>query len=224
MAIFHDTIEQGTPEWFQARLGIPTASEFSRIITAAKGDLSKSAGKYAAALVAETLLGRPLEKAGGTFAMNRGTLLEPFAREQYAADTGVEVREVGFVTTDDGRVGASPDGLIVGQRGGLEIKCTMDETHMGILFDGPGDDYRQQVQASLAICELEYWDLYCWHPNLPPLATRFTRDEPYIAKMRTALVAFLDMRDEMLARAHAAGWHARTSAPLPATFGALRAA
>ena len=37
---------------------------------------------------------------------------------------------------DCGRIGASPDGLIVGARGGLEIKCTLDETHMGILIDG----------------------------------------------------------------------------------------
>lgn len=224
MAIFHDML-QGSDEWFAARLGIPTASEFSRIITGAKGDLSKQAGGYAHALVAETLLGRPLEKGGGSsWAMERGKALEPFAVEQYSLDHGVEVRRVGFATTDDGRLGASPDGLIVGNRGGLEIKCTLDDKHMGILLDGPGDDYRQQVQGSLAICELEWWDLYAYHPNLPPVAIRTYRDEPYIAKMRVALVAFLDIRDEMLARAHQAGWHARPSVPLPATFGALRAA
>jgi hypothetical protein len=53
MAIIH-TCDQGSAEWFARRLGIPTASEFDRIITAAKGDLSKSASKYAQALVIPT--------------------------------------------------------------------------------------------------------------------------------------------------------------------------
>jgi hypothetical protein len=57
---------QNSDEWIAARLGIPTASEFHRIITAVKGDLSKSARKYAAGLVAETLLAKPLEKPPGS--------------------------------------------------------------------------------------------------------------------------------------------------------------
>lgn len=200
-------VVQNTPEWEAARLGIPTASEFHRIITAVKGDLSKSARKYAAGLVAETLLGHPLEKAPGTpWAMERGKLLEPLAIQQYAYTNEVEVRRVGLVTTNDGRVGCSPDGLIVGTKGGLEVKCTLDENHMSILFDGPGDDYKQQVQASLAIGEFEWWDLYAYHPELPPVTIRTYRDEPYIAKMGAALTEFLATRDEMLAKARASGF------------------
>lgn len=216
---------QGSPEWFAARLGKPTASEFSRIITAAKGDLSKSAPKYAHQLVAETLLGRQLEKPPGTpWAMARGTELEPLARAQYAKDAKVEVRQVGFVTTDDGRVGASPDGLIVGTRGGLEIKCATDEVHMASLFDGPGDDYKQQVQGQLAVAELLWIDLYYYHPELPTRTIRTYRDEPYIAKMGTALAEFLALYDEMLAKAAASGWVAHKAPPVPATFGAIKAA
>ena len=36
-------VEQNTPEWEAVRLGKPTASEFHRIITAVKGDLSEQA-------------------------------------------------------------------------------------------------------------------------------------------------------------------------------------
>lgn len=198
---------QGSDEWIAARLGIPTASEFHRIITAVKGDLSKSARKYAAGLVAETLLGKPLEKPPGSlWVMERGKLLEPLAIQQYGFVTDVEVRKVGLVTTDDGRVGGSPDGLIVGTRGGLEVKCTLDENHMSIFADGPGDDYKQQVQGNLAICELEWWDLYAYHPELPPVTIRTYRDEPYIRKMGAALAEFLAIRDEMLAKARASGF------------------
>lgn len=226
MAIIH-TCAQGTDEWLALRLGIPTASEFHRIVTAARGSLSKSAVTYAHALVAETLLGRPLAKPPGTpWAMARGKELEPFARADYAAANKVEIQQVGFVTTDDGRLGASPDGLIVGASGGVEIKCVLDENHVGIWAEGgpPGDDYKQQVQGSIAVCELDWWDLYAWHPNLPPITIRTYRDQAYITKMQVALVGFLDIRDELLAKAHASGWRARQSAPMPATFGALRAA
>lgn len=216
---------QGSDEWLAARLGIPTASEFSRIITPTKGDLSKQCKAYAHQLVAETLLGRPLEKPPGTpWAMLRGKELEPLARAQYARDNKVELRTVGLVTTDDGRVGASPDSLIVGARRGLEIKCVLDANHVGIWADGPGDDYRCQVQASLAICELSHWDLYAWHPTLPPVTLRYVRDEPYIAKMQEALIDFLAIRDELLARAKASDWAAREADPTLATFGALKAA
>ncbi len=216
---------QGSDAWLQARLGIPTASEFKRIVTAVKGDLSKSARQYAHALVAETLLGRPLEKPPGLpWAMVRGKALEQIAIQSYAAENNVTVRPVGFITTDCGQLGASPDGLIVGGRGGLEVKATLDETHMGLLIDGPGEDYRQQVQGQLAVCELAWVDLYAWHPNLPSITIRTVRDEPYIAKMRAALTEFLAMRDAMLAKARASGWVARESDPAIATWSALKAA
>jgi hypothetical protein len=216
---------QGSDAWLAARLGIPTASNFHRIITAAKGDLSKSAARYAHELVAETLLARPLAKPPGSpWAMIRGKELEPFARASYAQDNKVEVREVGLVTTDCGRLGASPDGLIDAERGAVEIKCLIDENHVGLWVDGPGDDYRQQAQGLLAVAELAWLDLYAWHPNLPAVKIRTYRDEPYIAKMQTALSEFLDMRDAMLAKAKATGWAAHESVGVPATFGAIKLA
>lgn len=210
---------QGTDAWITARLGIPTASEFARIVTNSTGELARSrsnkkemsdaAKKYAYRLVAETLLGRPVEKPPGEpWAMARGKALEPLAVQQYAFSNDVEVRRVGFVTTDDGRLGCSPDGLIVGARRGLEIKSTLDENHMGIFIDGPGDDYTPQVMGCLAVCELETWDLYAYHPQLPPATFSIGRDEVYIAKLGAALAEFLDMRDAMLMKARASGFFA----------------
>ena len=199
-------VEQNSPEWYAARLGRPTASQFHRIVTAARGELSKSARAYAAALVAEHFLRRPLEKPpGSVWAMERGKRLEPRAVEQYAWTYDVKIQRVGLVTTNDGRLACSPDGLIVGERGGVEFKCCIDENHMSIYFDGPGDDYKQQVQGNLAIAELEWWDLYAYHPELPPRRIRTYRDEPYITKMSAALTEFLAIRDEMIANAIKSG-------------------
>lgn len=49
-----DTI-QGSPEWWKARRGIPTGSQFSRIITAKKGDYATGSKHYQAELIAEAL-------------------------------------------------------------------------------------------------------------------------------------------------------------------------
>lgn len=200
---------QGSDRWLSARLGIPTASQFHRIITPAKGDLSKQARKYAYQLVAERLLQQPVEAAIGELEwVARGKLLEPLAVQQYEFTTDVETKPVGFITTDCGRIGCSPDRLIVGAQGGLEIKCGSPATHIGYLLDGPGDDHKPQIQGQLAIAELAWSDLYGYHPELPAVLLRTHRDEPYIAKMQAALREFLDMLDDMLARARASGFFA----------------
>jgi hypothetical protein len=199
--------EQGSSEWLKLRLGIPTASEFHKIITPTKGDLSKQARSYAYQLVAETLLGEPLESSLGNIDwIVRGKLLEPEAVRHYEFTTDTETRAVGFITTDCGRIGCSPDRLIVGTRGGLEIKAPLPATHVGYLVDGMGDSYRCQVQGQMAVAELAYVDFLSYHPGLPPVLIRTHRDEPYITKMRAALAEFLAMRDEMLATAKATGF------------------
>jgi hypothetical protein len=198
---------QGTPGWLAARLGIPTASNADQIITAVKGDLSKSARKYAHQLVADTLLGRLTEPPIGNLEwVARGKALEPKAVQQYEFSTDIETLPVGFITTNDGRMGCSPDRLAAAESGAQEIKCPMPATHVGYLLDGPGDNYRPQVQMQLLVCEVEWIDLYSFHPELPPALIRTVRDEPYIAKMRAALAEFCDMKDAMLVKARASGF------------------
>ena len=224
MAIIYRDIEQGTPEWWAVRLGIPTASCFDKIITPAKGELSKSSRAYAQHLVAETIFGEPLEpERPDPYWIAWGKLHEPMAADHYALATGTEIEKVGFITTDDGRIGCSPDRLIVGGRGAVEIKCPAPQTHMGYLIDGPGLDYRCQLQGQMAVAELEFVDFYSFHPRMDAALVRVTRDEPYILKMGVALAEFLAMRDQMLAKVKAAGLTAREPDAVRATFGAAKA-
>jgi hypothetical protein len=197
---------QGTPEWWAVRLGVPTASCFDKIVTPAKAELSKSARSYAHYLVAETLMGVPLEpERPDPYWIAWGKQHEAEAAQQYAFMTDTEIETVGFVTTDCGKIGCSPDRLIIGQRGAVEIKCPAPQTHLSYLIDGPGLDYKCQLQGQMAVAELSFVDLFSYHPRLPPATYRVTRDEPYIAKMRAALTEFLDMRDAMLMKAKAGG-------------------
>ena len=75
----HD-MEQGTLEWMTIRIGIPTASRFDSLLTPKTRKPSGGRPRHRAELLAEWLLGQPLE--WGTSAwMDRGTEMEGEARK-----------------------------------------------------------------------------------------------------------------------------------------------
>lgn len=195
----HD-VAQRSPEWHALRLGKPTASEFHKIITPKTGKLSAQARKFACRLIAERLLNEPLDLLDGIETIERGKAMEPDAVAQYEFAEEIETQPVGFVTTDDGLVGASPDRLIVGASAGLEIKCPLLPTHIGYRLDGPGDDYRPQVQGQLWVAEFEWLDFYSYHPLMEPVRLRTQRDDAYIKLIEQALGDFNDMLHDMYER------------------------
>lgn len=203
--IIHD-VEQGTEDWHHLRLGIPTASEFDKIITST-GKLSAQADKYAYRLIAEKLLNRPLISLDGLEWIERGKLLESDAVKAYAFSSGMDVSRVGFITTDDGKIGCSPDAL-VGSVGQLEIKCPAPQTHVGYMIEGPGKDYKQQIQGQLMVSEREWSDFYSHHPEMPPVEIRTYRDEPFIKLMRAALDEFNDRLAGLMETVKAKGYFA----------------
>ena len=130
-----DDVQQGTLTWLECRLGIPTASQFSKIVTPS-GKLSSARDGYMAQLLAEWALGAQVDDFLGTEWTERGKVLEPEARAYYSFQRDVEARTVGFVYKDEGKfVGCSPDGL-VGQDGCLELKCPKAGTHLMWLAGG----------------------------------------------------------------------------------------
>ena len=63
MIVIED-VEQGSQSWIELRLGIPTASQFSRIVTPG-GKSSSSRDAYMGELLAEWVLGEPYSDWGG---------------------------------------------------------------------------------------------------------------------------------------------------------------
>ena len=184
---------QGSPEWHAARLGIPTASNFGRIITPG-GKPSSAADGYMHELLAERMLGLPLNAESVDF-MERGKALEMHAADYYELQRGVDTEAVGFVLTDDRRAGCSPD-RFVGGEGGLEIKCPSPAVHVGYLLDGGiSDKYRPQVQGALWITGRWWWDTLSYHPDLPSALVRVERDAEFITALESAVVAFCDRLD-----------------------------
>lgn len=201
MKVYH--VAQGSPEWAALRLGIPTASEFAKIVTPT-GKLSEQSRKYAHLLVAERLLGRPLVALDELEWIARGKELEPEAARLYEFDREMDTEPVGFITTDSGLIGASPDRL-VGEAGLLEIKVPAPQTHVGYVLEGFAKLYKPQVQGQLYVTGREWTDWMSYHPELPPIIERVYRDEAYIALLAEALECFCDTLDKMRERARSSG-------------------
>lgn len=195
-------MEQGSAEWMDARLGIPTASRFSDIITPKTLKPSSSSTEYRNQLLAEWLLGYAIDWSnGGSAWTDRGREMEAEARSFYEMQFDVDVARVGFVTRDDGRVGGSPDGL-VGTDGGVEIKCPALHTHIGYLLDPQtlAAKYRAQVQGYLYLTDRQWWDVLSYTPALPHVRARVERDPKFVAAFEAALEVFLADMDACRAR------------------------
>lgn len=183
-------LPQRTPAWFQARLGIPTASSFGKIITDGLKP-SAQAEVYQNQLVAEWYTGEP----GFNYindAMQRGIDLEPVALEAYEFATDRDVKEVGFVYKDETRlVGASPDGLCGDM--GIEIKCPLPSTHVSyLLAGGLPTAYEGQVQGSMYVTGFDTWDFVSYCPGFPPLIITVERDEQFMDAFEPLINKFID--------------------------------
>lgn len=180
--------QQGEPEWFAARLGLPTASEFSTILAKGKdGGKSVTRKTYLLKLAGEILTGEPMETYSNQH-MERGKEWEAEAREAYELMKDVDTQQVGFIV--NGRAGCSPDSLI-GTDGGLEIKTALPHIQVDRLLRGElPPEYRAQVQGNIWVCERSYWDFVSYCRGLPLLIVRVPRDDGYIATLAGAVKEF----------------------------------
>jgi len=196
----HDCI-QGSREWRKLRLGVPTASNFDKIITPKTGKPSSQAESYRMDLLAEMVLGQPLEKVKTEW-MQRGNDLEPVAISYYEFQTDAETMPVGFITNDAGTVGASPD-RIVNDDLLLEVKCPSAGQHLAYVLGKHGVDaeYRVQLQGQLFIAEKKAVDIISFHPQMPHAIVRIERDEDFIklldAELKSFVAILTEKRDEL---------------------------
>lgn len=183
-------MEQGTPEWFAVRMGLPTASQFATIMAKGRsGGDSKTRQTYLYKLAGEILTGDPMDSFSNHH-MERGHEMEPEARSYYAFMHDVEPQQVGFIT--NGPKGCSPDSL-VGNDGMLEIKTKLPHLMLAVLeADQFPAEHRAQCQGQLWVAEREWIDLTCYWPKMPPFIKRAYRDDAYIAEISAAVDQFND--------------------------------
>jgi len=193
---------QNTPEWLEARLGIPTASQFFRIITPG-GKPSSASDKYLAELLVEWAFGSPQDTPESPW-MTRGHDLEEEAAAYFAFEYGLDVQRVGFVLRDDGWVGCSPDRLI-GEDAILEIKAPGAVQHIENYLDCWKDAYAIQCQGQLWIAERKKSFLLSYNQVLPNKVKETERDDGFISKLETCVNEFVERVKEGRAKLLADG-------------------
>lgn len=179
---------QGSPEWFAARAGIPTASEFKTLLSGRKDAKDKKTrSTYMMKLAGEIITGEPMESYSNVH-MERGKVQEDEARDLYAFMMDVDPIRVGFIK--NGNVGASPDSLI-GEDRGLEIKTALPHIQIERLKAGVlPPEHKAQVQGNLWISGRAVWDFVSYCPRLPILCIPIERDERYISEIASAVDQF----------------------------------
>lgn len=186
--------EQGSPEWFEARRGIPTASMFSDVLSKGQG---KTRMAYMRKLAAE-IITEEIGESVTSLAMERGKAMEPEARDMYALVYDANPKLVGFVR--NGPVGWSPDSLI-GLAGALEIKTQRADLLIETLLkDEFPSEHKAQCQGGLWVGEREWIDLVIYWPKMPLFVKRVYRDEAYIKTLADEVDRFLCELDQLVTK------------------------
>ena len=189
-------VQQGSEEWDRWRRR-PTASNFHRIVTPVKGELSTQCWDYACELVAKE--NDAHEPGVPTYWMERGTEMEPEAMATYAAMMDVKVEQVGFCLPDDTDLfGCSPDGLVESD-GLVEIKCLKAENVLAYKCGRKKlpNDHKPQVQGQLLITGRAWCDVFFYHPSFVPHVIRVYPDLDYQAKLLDGLKEFLGILQQV---------------------------
>ncbi len=216
----HDC-EQMTIEWIGLHFGIPTAACLDQLLTPEfelrKGEMPKT---LVYKKVAEKIQNRPMiDLDRSSFMMEQGMILESEARPWFELEYDKKVKTVGFITTDDGRFGCSPDGLIewdgtytdteskafsFGGRiydCGLEIKSPSAHTHVKYLVNGVlPKEYAAQVMGSMFVTGFRKWVFVSYRRGFPALVLEIHQNEKAMSMIRAAINQFHSDFDRAMER------------------------
>lgn len=204
MTVILNHFEQGSKEWLDARMNCVTMSNASKLISKGRGqEPSVTRSTYIADIASQIVTGVLAEKLS-IYDMERGNLLEPFARAVYEDVTGVEVEQVGIgYLNEDRRIAASPDGLRPNR--GLEIKCQAPKNHMKTLIAAKNPkQFEAQMQGSMWVFDVDEWDYCSFCPEfekMPIIIIPAKRNEEMIKRIEEESHKAVDEIDQLVAMA-----------------------
>lgn len=202
-------MEQHSVEWWAARCGKVTASRMGDLLRRTKkGVWAADRNNYLREKAAERITGKNRDRRK-VASLDYRLDLEPDARTAYEFYTGNTVALVGFI--DHPRIpnaGCSPDGL-VGNDGGLELKCLDPETMLDVwISDSFDSDYIDQCHFGMACTGRKWWDFGAYCPEMLEegklYLKRIHRDESLISVMEQAVIEFNEEVDRKVEQALAA--------------------
>lgn len=202
---YYHTLEQGTQEWLETRLGVLTASEVKHILTPT---LKLAANDKERSHLYELLSQRITKFVEPHFMsedMMRGHEDEVDACILYSKERE-PVEQCGFITNDKWgfTLGYSPDGL-VGSRGLVECKSRRPKFQVQTIIENVVDadgktiptEYVMQHQGGMLISERDWIDFISYSGGLPMAVIRVHPD-PVI---QNAIVEAAGAFEDRLAKA-----------------------
>lgn len=195
-------MEQRSSEWLKAKLGKVGCSRLGDVLAIGRnGQPLQSRHDYMMDLLCERITGQTADHFK-TAAMEWGVEYEPQARTEYEARNGVLVDEDGGMEhpTISGWW-CSPDGL-VGDDGGIEIKCPNTKTHVDTLLTGEiKQQYIYQMTGAVIIYNRKWWDFVSYDPrigdDLGYFCRRFYRDKLPVQEVTDGVIKFLDDLEQL---------------------------
>lgn len=205
-----ELMEQGTPEYKEARAGKVTASRIGDVLAKPRRGQQESTTRrnYLAQVACEIMTGKSAEREFQTYDMKRGIELEPRARVEYEMRRNVTVRKVGFVEHPRiTRAGCSPDGM-VGDEGLVQFKCPIPAVHFEYIeawkVGKVPTEYYAQVQFELGCTGRQWSDFVSYNEqmadHLQLIVIRCRRDDEYIGQLEQEVERFLQDVDAQIAR------------------------
>jgi hypothetical protein len=188
--------EQRSPEWKQARCGRLTASRAKDMLATVKSGEAAARRDLRTQLVLERLTGEPQDDVYVNADMQRGVDMEPAAFAAYEALTGHMPDRCGFVAHNEHLVGCSPDGVLDGFAGIVELKVPRSATHLSYLRAGKvPPEHLAQVTHSLWVTGADYCDFLSYDPRFPvgmqTFYVRVERDAQVLDAYEQQALAFL---------------------------------
>ena len=193
-------LEQGSEAWFKERLGKPSASNCSKIITN-DGKPSKQREGYLYELAGEIITQSRVEGYKNTF-MEEGNTREQEAIDFFCMYKECALQKVGVVyANDDKQYLCSPDGIIIGKKEGFECKNPLPKTQVKYLLDGGlPSEYFGQVQFSLYVTGFKMWHFLSYVPAMKPLYIEVKRDEKFIEILENQLKLFCSELNQIVSK------------------------
>lgn len=202
------TKEDREREWLMQRHGKFTASEIHKLMAYPdKDELPKGAMTYVMQVVAQAMT-EFRQDTYTTPAMQWGIETEPEAIDAFMAATGLVVSkckdEQEFID-HGGHFGGTPDGLIVSEFSGVEVKCPNSATHLGYLKIRSGKDlkaeapeYYWQIMCLMLLTSSQHWYFVSYDPRFKEARLRL-----HIAKISADISDMARLRQCLaLAEAH----------------------
>lgn len=196
-----EKVIQGTEEWFNLKRGKISATHMADILMK---PTQAGYNNYLMQLALERMTGRT-EPTYTNFDMQNGIDLEPLARDCYEFETGRTIDLVAWVNHPTiPNAGCSPDGIIMAEDGGVEIKCPKPKTHAGYRLTEEIDrDYILQTQWQMACQPWQNWiDFVSYCPAFPEekqlKIITVWRDDHKIDELQMAAVKFNRAVEQMV--------------------------